>query len=282
MSIFKKKENASPEEIFEGELIEKVNEGHEQGAIRAGEAEMIRNILSFDEKDAKDIMVHRSDMTAMDGEMTLDSALNFAIENSYSRFPVFLEDLDNIIGFIHIKELLAFSRRNDLFNTKIRDIDGLIFPAEFVPETHGIHTLFTTMQLEKSHIVIVTDEYGQTSGLIAMEDILEEIVGNIQDEHDEDEESVEVISEDSFLMNGHTELEEASEILGIPFDDEYETLNGFLISRIKRVPKEHEVFSVEYEGCVFQVLDVKDNVIEDVRVRKMPTPPETEIAEDTE
>ena len=272
MFFNKKKKDEDPEDIFEDELISKVNEGHEQGALRTREATMIQNILSLDEKDAKDIMIHRPDIEAMNGEMTLSEAIDLCIEKQYSRYPVFLEDLDNIIGLVHIKDILSFTKRTDLYGTRIRDIDGLLRPTESVPETHGIDTLFTTMQIEKSHMVIVVDEYGQTSGIIAMEDILEEIVGNILDEYDEEEESVEVVNKDTWIMNGHTPLSEASEGLGITFDDEYETLNGFLISRIDRIPREHETFRVEYKGYVFSVRDVVSNVIGEVAVRKLPPP----------
>ena len=267
-NIKKKKENQTPDEIFEDELISKVNEGQEQGAIRINEAAMIQNILSFDEKDAKDIMVHRKDIKAIYAGTTLSEVFDFVTENHYSRYPVYEEDIDDIIGLIHIKDLFSYIRREDLFGTAIRDIEGLIRDAESVPETHGIDTLFTTMQLEKSHMVIVVDEYGQTAGLIAMEDILEEIVGNIQDEHDEEEESVSKISEDYYLCNGHTPLSEIEEKLGVDLGEDFEILNGLLVSLIGRVPDEHETFSVEKDGIIYEVLDVSDNMIQDVKVRK--------------
>lgn len=255
------------QDVTEEEILSMVNEGHEQGAILGSEAKMIQNILDFDEKIAKDIMVHRPDIVGMDGEMDLRSAIDFVVENHFSRYPVYLNDLDNVIGQIHIKEILEISNRSDLMRKKIRDIDSLLRPVEFVPETHGINTLFTTMQIEKTHLVMIVDEYGQTSGLVAMEDILEEIVGNIEDEHDEIEESVEAVSKDTYIMNGSTELSLVEDSLHITFPENgIETLNGFLINQIRRIPMEHEVFDVYYQGFCFHVCDVNQNVIQEVQV----------------
>lgn len=254
-------------DVTEEEILSMVHEGHEQGSILGSEAKMIQNILNFDDKIAKDIMIHRPDIVGMDGESTLQEAIRFVVENHYSRYPVYIEDLDHVIGLVHIKEILQFANHTELMKRKVRDIDGLLRPIEFVPETHGINTLFTTMQIEKSHMVMIVDEYGQASGLVAMEDILEEIVGNIEDEHDETEESIEAISKNSFMMNGATELEEVEESLQIQFPDEdIDTLNGFLITQIHRIPEEHEEFKVFYQGYCFHVLDVRQNVIQEIKV----------------
>ncbi len=258
------------EDVTEEEIISMVNEGHEQGVLRASEAAMIQNIFSFADKDAKDIMIHRKDITAIDGEVTLREAIKIFEENVYSRFPVYLEDLDNIIGIIHLRDMFHYSSRTRDYDLKIRDLDDLIRPAQFVPETHGINTLFSQMQMKKSHMAIVMDEYGQTSGLISMEDIIEEIVGNIQDEHDDEKEPVEKVREDVFRMNGHTTLEEVSEQLPIDFEEEeVTTLNGFIISRINKIPEEHSTFAIQAYGYEFRVLDVKDKMVSDVIVRKI-------------
>lgn len=258
------------DDVTEEEIISMVNEGHEQGVLRASEAAMIQNIFSFADKDAKDIMTHRKDITAIDGEVTLREAIKIFEENVYSRFPVYLEDLDNIIGIIHLRDMFHYSSRTRDYDLKIRDLDDLIRPAQFVPETHGINTLFSQMQMKKSHMAIVMDEYGQTSGLISMEDIIEEIVGNIQDEHDDEKDPVEKVRENVFRMNGHTTLEEVSEQLPITFEEEeVTTLNGFIISRIDRIPDEHSTFAVEAYGYEFRVLDVKDKMVGDVIVRKI-------------
>ena len=166
--------------------------------------------------------------------------------------------------------MFHYSSRSRDYDKQIRDLEDLIRPAQLVPETHGIDTLFTQMQHQKSHMAIVLDEYGQTSGIVSMEDILEEIVGNIQDEHDDEEDSIERIRDDVFRMNGHTPLEEASEELGITFEEEgISTLNGFIYSRIDRIPEEHTSFSVEAYGYEFRVLDVEDRMVQDMIVRRV-------------
>lgn len=266
LSVFRGRD----EDVTEEEIVSMVNEGYEQGVLRATEAAMIQNIFSFADKDAKDIMVHRKDIVAIDGGVTLREALAVFEENHYSRFPVYLEDLDNIIGIIHLRDMFHYSSRTRDYDKPIRDLDDLIRPAQFVPETHGISTLFTQMQMKKSHMAIVMDEYGQTSGLISLEDILEEIVGNIQDEHDDEKEPVEKVRENVFRMNGHTTLEEVSEQLPITFEEEdVTTLNGFIISKIDKIPEEHSSFAVRAYGYEFRVLDVENKMVGDVIVRKL-------------
>ncbi len=257
------------EDVTEEDVISMVAEGQEQGNILASEAEMIQNIFEFDEKDAKDIMINRTGIISIDGSTSFHDTLKSFNENSVSRMPVYEEDLDHIVGIIHMKEVLKYSDRPSFYDKKLSELPELLHPAEFVPETHGINTLFTQMQLKKSHMVIVVDEYGQTSGIVTMEDIIEEIVGNILDEHDEEEQSVREVRPDTFLMQGSTELAEVSDILSVDLSEqEFETLNGFLTDQIGRVPEEHEHFSVICFGYRFDVLDVKNRIIQDVRVKK--------------
>ena len=264
---FKKK---NKNEYTEEDVISMVAESQEQGNILASEAEMIQNIFEFDEKDAKDIMINRTEIVAIDGESTFRETIDCFNDNNVSRIPVYMDDLDNIIGIVHIKDVLKYSTMPNCYEKKLHQMQKLMRAAEFVPETHGINTLFTQMQLKKSHMVIVVDEYGQTSGIVTMEDILEEIVGNILDEHDEEEMSIREVRPDTFLMNGKTELSEASDTLGIDIEsEEFETLNGFLTDKIGRVPDEHEHFTVEEMGFRFDVLDVKNRTIQDVSVSKI-------------
>ena len=258
------------EKVTEEEIISMVNEGQKSGVLRASEANMIQNIFSFADKDAKDIMIHRKDIVAIDGDSTLREAMSVFEDNSYSRFPVYLKDLDHIIGIVHLRDMFHYSSRSREYDKQIRDLEGLIRPAQLVPQTHSIDTLFTQMQHKKSHLAIVLDEYGQTSGIVSMEDILEEIVGNIQDEHDNEQDSIERIRDNVFRMNGHTTLEEVQRQLPIAFEEEdVSTLNGFIISRIDRIPEEHSSFAVEAYGYEFRVLDVKDKMVQEVIVRRL-------------
>ncbi len=260
------------EDVTEEEIISMVKEGHEQGVLLASEAEMIHNIFEFGDKEAKDIMTHRKNIIAMDGMMTFLDMLDFLKENNYSRFPVYLEDINNIIGVLHIKEALAMSQEHELFERPVKDIQGLVREVDFIPETRNINNLFKMMQTEKTHMVIVVDEYGQTSGIVAMEDILEEIVGNIEDEHDEEEKLIEKLSDGSYLMAGMTPVEDAMEALGAAYqeEDEFETLNGLLISLLDKIPNEEEEFKVSAFGYLFEVLSVENKMIKSVRVQKLP------------
>lgn len=255
------------ENITEEDVISLVNEGHEDGNILASEAAMIQNIFEFSDTDAKDIMTHRKSIVAVNGDSTLREAINFINENNMSRYPVYIEDLDNIIGILHIKDLLTYYDK-DIDNVKVKDLHELMSVAEFVPETHGINTLFAKMQSKKRHMVIVVDEYGQVSGLLSMEDILEEIVGNIEDEHDEEENSIEVKTEDSFVMDGGTPLEEVEEILGTKLSDDYETLNGYLISLNGKIPEDGTSFTLEDDNYIFYIKNVTEKVIDSVYVRR--------------
>ncbi|SDB10021.1 putative hemolysin [Pseudobutyrivibrio sp. YE44] len=255
------------ENVTEEDVISLVNEGHEDGNILASEAAMIQNIFEFSDTDVKDIMTHRKNIVAIDGNMTLREAISFINENNMSRYPVYLEDLDNIIGIIHIKDILTYYDK-DIDNLRILDLQDLMSVAEFVPETHGINTLFAKMQSKKRHMVIVMDEYGQVSGILSLEDILEEIVGNIEDEHDEEEASIEVRTEDTFIMDGSTTLEEVEEILNMKLSEDYETLNGYLISLLGKIPEDGSAFKLEDDNFIFYVKNVSEKVIGEVFVRR--------------
>lgn len=267
--FFEKLPFGNTEDVTEEEIISMVNEGHEQGVLLESEAEMIHNIFEFGDKEAKDIMTHRKNVIALDGDVSFRDALSFIIEKRMSRFPVYLDSIDNIIGVLHIKEALLNSQKQELLNVPIKDIEGLVRDVDYIPETRNINALFKEMQSEKSHMVIVVDEYGQTAGLVAMEDILEEIVGNIFDEHDEENLLIEELPDGSFLMNGMAPLDEVADSLGIDFDtQDYDTLNGFLISLIDKIPNDNEVFEVSYKNYTFHVNKVEHKIIKSVHIIK--------------
>ena len=266
---FVKNPSVHEDDVTEEEIKSMVNEGHEQGVLLASEAEMINNIFEFGDKEAKDIMTHRKNLIVIDGNLSYNDAVSFIIDNSKSRYPVYLDDIDNIIGVLHIKDAFAFAQKNEVFRTSIKDIPNLIREVDFVPETLNIHTLFKMMQAKKSHMVIVVDEYGQTSGAVAMEDILEEIVGNIEDEHDEEETLIRQNPDGSYLMNGLASMPEVIELLGLPVDeDAFETLNGFLVSLLEKIPNDGETAQINMYGYDFNVLKVEDKMIREVLVRK--------------
>lgn len=260
------------EDVTEEEIISMVNEGHEQGVLEANEAEMINNIFEFGDKEAQDIMTHRTNIVGVDGKQNLRSALEFMLDATNSRFPVYEENIDNITGIIHLKDAMRFHTKGQYDEWLIKDIPGLIRPAVFIPETRNINLLFKSMQSKKLQMVMVADEYGQTAGLVALEDILEEIVGNIQDEYDEDETYIEEQPDGSFLVEGMTPLEELEDRLGIEFrlEEDIETLNGYLVSKLDKIPSEDENSVIEDLGYSFQILGVSHKKIQKVRITKLP------------
>lgn len=262
------------DDVTEEEIISMVKEVHEQGVLLASEAEMIHNIFEFGDKEAKDIMTHRKNLVAIDSSLKFSEVLPILMENNYSRFPVYKDTIDDIIGVLHIKEALCLCQKPELLEKPIREIDGLVSEVDFIPETRNINVLFAVMQNAKSHITIVVDEYGQTSGIVTMEDILEEIVGNIEDEHDEEQQMIQKMQDGSFRMDGMAEFEDVLEALEVEEEDakedDFETLNGFLISLIDKIPSDDEVFSTTAYGYLFEILSVENKIIRMVKVTKLP------------
>lgn len=258
-------------DVTEEEIINMVNEGHEQGLIQASEAEMISNIFEFGDKEVQDIMTHRNNIVAIDASATLKDAIAFILEGKNSRYPVYEENIDHIIGILHFKDAVRFQGTADRQDMPLREIEGVIREAYFVPQTKNIDELFREMQEEKLQMAVVVDEYGQTDGLVAMEDILEEIVGNILDEYDDESGYIEIKSEDEYIMEGKTPLEELEDRFGISFEGEaFETLNGFMISRMDRIPEPDEQFDVDFQGYHFKILSVENKMIQSVLVTKLP------------
>lgn len=261
------------ERLTEEEIIMMVSEGHEKGVIEASEAEMISNIFEFDDKEVFEIMTHRKNIVGIEAEYTVDEAIEMILEGSYSRYPVYESDIDNIIGILHFKDAM---RQQHGGNGHLAVKDVMRQPY-FVPETKNINELFSEMQSKKVHMAIVIDEYGQTGGLIAMEDILEEIVGNILDEYDVDETFIHDLGDGTYRLQGLTPLEDIEDLLDVEFDtDEFDTLNGFLISRLERIPSEDEKVTIQSNGYGFDVLSVENNTIREVLVYKLPAVEEEE------
>ncbi|MCR4690830.1 MAG: hemolysin family protein [Lachnospiraceae bacterium] len=257
----------------EEDIISMVDEGHEQGVVLENEAEMIHNIFAFSDKCASDIMTHRGNIVAIDAKMSLKAAYDFMLKSHNTRFPVYEGNLDHIVGQIHFKDACRAlaGGRND--KKSVRTVPGLIREVRFIPETRKLNNLFEAMQLNKIHLVMVIDEYGQTVGLVAMEDILEEIVGEILDEYDEDDTSITEKGADRYEIDGQTDLDGLGKRLGITFEaGEIETLNGLMTANLGHIPKEDEVVEMDYGGYHFKSLSVSGKVIREVLVTKEPGP----------
>lgn len=274
LRIFGASGNADETDVTE-EIINMVNEGHEQGLIQASEAEMISNIFEFGDKEAQDIMTHRKHIVAIDADTVLQDAITFMMEGKNSRYPVYEENIDHIIGILHLKDALRFHADAGNLKCPLKDLEELMRDPVFIPQTKHIDELFREMQAGKQQMVIVVDEYGQTDGLVAMEDILEEIVGNILDEYDEISDYVEEKSAGVYVVAGRTPLEELEKRFGLSFEEkEFDTLNGFLISKLDKIPEPNEEFDVDYEGFNFKIQSVEHKMIQSVLVTRTEKTPE--------
>lgn len=257
----------SDENVTEEEIISIVNEGHEQGVLEASEAEMISNIFEFSGTYAKEIMTHRTNIVSLDGTITLEQAMDIMLKGSFSRYPVYVEDADDVIGILYFRDVVAASQMPRYKKMAITEIPGLLRETMFIPETKIVNLLFQEMQKQKIHMATVIDEYGQIAGIVTMEDIIEEIVGNIQDEYDEEEEVIEEKEDGSFLIDGLAPMTEVVDMLGDEFAElEFGTLNGFLIALLDRFPEKGELPELMWKHYKFQVLQVEGRVIRQVRV----------------
>lgn len=283
LRLFGAKNVGDEADVTEEEIINMVNEGHEQGIIQASEAEMISNIFEFGDKEAQDIMTHRNNIVALDGSMPLQDALDFLAEGKNSRYPVYEENMDHIVGILYLKDALRYHHTEDKQYSSIGQLDDLLREPVYIPQTRNIDELFRQMQSGKQQMVIVVDEYGQTAGLVTMEDILEEIVGNILDEYDEEEDFIEEKGNDEYVIEGKTPLEDLEERFHISFHEEdFETLNGFLISKMDKIPDEDEEFEISVDGYHFKVLSVENKMIHSVLVTKLPEETDAEPEETSE
>ena len=257
--------------VTEEEIISIVDEAHEQGVIEENEAEMIQNIISFNETEAHDIMTHRKNVVAFDEEVLLKNMIDTMLEEGNSRYPVYEENIDNIKGIVHYKDALKFMTQNPWAKFKpLKELPGIIREAALIPETRGIGDLFHTMQAKKIHMAVVVDEYGQTAGIVTMEDILEEIVGDILDEYDEDEITIRAQKDNSLIIDGLAYLEDVAEKLDVDFGDvEFETLNGYLTSILGHIPTDKDVdTSIKAIGYCFTILSIGNKTIGKVKVER--------------
>ncbi len=228
------------------ELKSLVESGSEQGGIEEDEKEMIHGVIELGEKSVHEVMVPRIGIRAVEATSVLDDVLDVIVRAGHSRIPVYEESLDNIVGVLYAKDLLPYLKRNgsDHNGTDEIDIRSLVRTPVYVPESKRIDELLHEMQLAKRHIAIVVDEYGGTAGLITMEDLVEEIVGEIQDEYDSEEELVEVIESETLLayrLDGRVSMDDLRDLFDMGDDEEddeeaYDTVGGFVIHRTGRIP----------------------------------------------
>jgi len=259
--------NAEEEEVSEDEIRMMVDIGEEKGAIEAGEKEMIENIFEFNNQSAEDIMIHRTDMEVIWLDDSPEQILARIEETGLSRFPVCEEDADDVKGILNTRDYLINAQKEQPL-----PLAELLRPAYFVPESVQTDILFRNMQNTKTHMAIVVDEYGGTSGLVTMEDLLEQIVGNIYDEFDPmDETEILPLGENRWRIAGSTDIESIAEALGIdlPEDDEYDTLGGMILDSLSAVPEDGSTPALDIAGLHIEVQEIKDRRIEWAVVSKL-------------
>ncbi|EDM97768.1 hypothetical protein BACCAP_04243 [Pseudoflavonifractor capillosus ATCC 29799] len=266
--------NAKEDEVSEEEIRMMMDIGEEKGAIESGEKEMIDNIFEFNNMTAEEVMIHRTDVVMLWAQDSDEEIIRTIRETGLTRFPVYEEDADDVIGILNTRTYLLNAREE-----QPKPLRELLTPAYFVPESVRTDALFRDMQAKKIHMAIVVDEYGGTSGIITMEDLLEEIVGNIYDEFDpQDEQEIVPLGENLWRIAGSADLEEVAEALGVelPEDEEYDTLGGLVFTQLAVIPEDGSHPEVDVCGLHIRVEELNDRRVEWATVSRLEIPPQEE------
>lgn len=249
--------------VTEEEILMMVDAGNETGVIEESQREMINNVFEFDDLDVSDIMTHRTGIIGADASWGIHQVVKASIDSGFSRIPVYENSIDHITGIICVKDLLCLIGSDYSMNTEARTF---MRDTIYVPESMPCGNLFKLLTEKKMQMAVVIDEYGGTAGLVTMEDVVESIVGNIQDEYDDEHEEIVKVSDNTYTIDGTANPEEILEQLGIilPEDNDFDTMSGFIIDLLGRIPEENETPSVQYENVLFTVL-----VTEDMHIAKI-------------
>lgn len=267
--------NEHEENVTEEEIRMMVDIGGEKGTIDASEREMIDNIFEFNDNTAEDIMTHRTDMVALWVDDPSDIIRNTIVDSGLSRLPVYDEDIDDVIGVLNTRDFLL-----NLWADPPKPLRDIIRPAYFVPVSVQANVLFRDMQREKIHMAIVVDEYGGTNGIVTMEDLVEEIVGNIYDEYDPAETPVEKLDDETYRLDGGIDLEEVSDLFNIELPvDEFDTLSGLIFSQLSSIPDDGSQPHIVVSGLDVQVEQIEDRRVERALVKKAASTSEKETEE---
>lgn len=243
--------------VTEEEIKMMIDEGEENGTIEFEEKEMINNIFEFNDITASEVMTHRTDIFGVEVNDNIEEELSKLDEYKYSRIPVYEDSIDNIVGILFVKDLLKYFSSNEKL-----EIKSIMREAYFVPEGKPINELFKDLQKNKRQMAIVIDEYGGTAGLVTMEDLIEEIVGNIFDEYDDIENDFEKVDDNTFLINGSISINDLEKLLGINIPEgDYDTLSGYLLEELGRVPNDNENPVIETKNITYKIEEYEDKRI---------------------
>ena len=247
--------------ITEEELKTMVNVSHEEGVLEIEERQIINNVFQFGDMQAKEAMVQRLDMIAINSEDKYEEIIDMFKNEKFSRMPVYNESIDDIIGILNVKDIIFLNDEE----IEAFDINNYIREPFFTYEFKKITQLLEEMKKEKSQIAIVVDEYGGTSGLITIEDLVEVIVGDIEDEYDEEDEEIEVIKEDEYIVDGSIKITDVNELIGVRLEsEEFDSIGGYIIGFLRRLPEENEV--IEVDNIKFCIESLDKNRIKKVRI----------------
>lgn len=256
--------NAHDEEVTEEEIRMMVDVGQERGTIEAAEKMMINNIFEFNNKNVTDIMTHRLYVVGIPIEATLQEVAQTINREKYTRYPVYREHMDDIVGILHVKDMMQYVEHCE---GRDFNLQALLRKPYHVPMLRKIDEVFHDFQLHKVHMAIVIDEYGGTAGIITAEDLLEEIVGNIFDEYDEDVKDIVRLEDQSLLVSGIVDLDELERLLHIRLPvDQYDTVSGFVIGEFGRFPEQNDKAEIVWEGYTFRAEGPVDRRIDKVRI----------------
>lgn len=267
--IFRKNTDVDNIYFSEDKVMSMLDRGQESGDIKEEAHRMIDSIFEFDDLLAYEIMTPRTDVFMIDIDDNREEYFDELMELRYSRIPVYRDDPDNIIGILHIKDYLFQASQKGFDNV---DIESILREPYFVPETKNIDALFIELQKSTNHIAILIDEYGGFSGLVSIEDIIEQIVGDIADEFDEDERVIEKVNESTYIVDGNVYLDDLAEETHIDLESENsETIGGFIIDLMGEIPKEDVKYKpIRYENLSFTILSVRDRRIEKLKIEILP------------
>lgn len=253
------------QKVTEEEIRLMVDVGGEKGTIHENEKLMINNVFEFNNKTVTDIMTHRTEIVALPVEADLSNVVDFITTKKYSRIPVYQDNIDNIVGVLHSKDMISIITKDQV--DERFDLKSVSRQPYFVSTSKRTDELFKELQRQKTHLAIIVDEYGGTAGIVTIEDLIEEIMGNIFDEYDIEVEDIEIIDDNTFLIDGSTSLDLVSQFLSVklPIED-YETLSGFIIGQLGRIPKKGDNPSLEFNGLIFKVEKAEKRRIAKVKV----------------
>ncbi|QTX02617.1 hymolysin-related protein [Candidatus Phytoplasma luffae] len=260
--------NVKGSNIEEEELRFLLNSSYKTGVINTSKKNMLQNVFDFDDTLVSDIMRHRKEIAAINSDITKEELIEFISHEKYTRFPVYEDNMDKIIGIVHVKDIFKglLTNGNNKFNIK-----KFLRKPYYVLEFQHISELFKEMKIKQNHIAIVIDEYGGTSGIVTIEDVIEEILGDIQDEYDQQSKDITKISDKEYLIKGTTHLDEIENNLQIDLPlDNYDTLNGFILGKLKRMPEPNEKIQIIHNDWKFESEKYDGLVIKMVRVTKVP------------